>query len=308
MPEQAQEQMIEDQTDIDKRYQEELKAKAAKELATRSQVIQREFPRPQEVNLSVLRPTNESYSLTELQRAEEQIKLEMATMLQYDNFKNPLATQIKQSTKSQAQQLAFLEEHPYESFKTEELDVSKQMLRREMEIVKKGMGHGDLPIEAYKQVWEECLGQVLFLPNQNRYTRANLASKKDRLESAEKRLEQNRSHMAKEAKRAAKMEKKLKILTGGYQSRAQGLIKQLHDMYDNIDQANLELNTFRFLQEQEQSALPRRIQSLTEDVNRQMEREKGLQKRYSEFQSEMRYLQEQYQYLQQEIADAQKKK
>lgn len=59
--------------------------------------------------------------------------------------------------------------------------------------------------------------QVLFLANQNRYTRANLASKKDRLESLEKRLEQNRNHMTKEAKRAAKMEKRIKIITGGYQ-------------------------------------------------------------------------------------------
>lgn len=306
MPEQAQEQMIEDQTDVDMRYQEEMRAKAAKELAMRSQVIQRDFPRPQEVNLSVLRPPNESYSLTELQRAEELIKLEMATMLQYDNLKNPLPTQTKQATKSQAQQLAFLEEHPYSSFRSEELDIARYMLKREMEIVKKGMGHGELPMEAYKQVWEECLGQVLFLPNQNRYTRANLASKKDRLESAERRLEQNRAHMAREAKRAAKMEKKLKILTGGYQSRAQALIKQLQDMYDNIDQANLELNTFKFLQEQERGALPRRIQSLTEDVNRQMEREKSLQKRYSELQTQIRYLQEQYKHLQQETAEAQK--
>jgi hypothetical protein len=43
----------------------------------------------------------------------------------------------------------------------------------------------------------------------------------------EKRLEMNRQHMTREAKRAAKVEKKLKILTGGYQSRAAGLIKQL---------------------------------------------------------------------------------
>ena len=49
------------------------------------------------------------------------------------------------------------------------------------------------------------------------HPRANLASKKDRIESLEKRLEANRGHMTKEAKRAAKTEKKLKILTGGYQ-------------------------------------------------------------------------------------------
>lgn len=91
-----------------------MKAKAAKELASRSQVIQRDFPRPQEVNLSVLRPPNESYSLTDLQKAEELIKLEMATMLQYDNLKNPQPMQSKQSSKIQAQQLAFMEENPYD--------------------------------------------------------------------------------------------------------------------------------------------------------------------------------------------------
>lgn len=29
-----------------------------------------------------------------------------------------------------------------------------------MEVVKAGMGHGDLSMEAYSQVWEECYGQV----------------------------------------------------------------------------------------------------------------------------------------------------
>ncbi|XP_066249426.1 cell division cycle 5-like protein [Euwallacea similis] len=298
MPEQAQESMVEDQADVDSRHQEEMRAKAVRELALRSQVIQRDLPRPQDVNLSVLRPLNESYQLTELQKAEELIKLEMATMLQYDNLKNPLPTQNKQSNKAQAQQLAFMEENPYENFQSEELEVAKQLLKKEMEVVKKGMNHGDLPMEAYTQVWEECLGQVLFLPNQNRYTRANLASKKDRLESAEKRLEQNRAHMAKEAKKAARMEKKLKILTGGYQSRAQALIKQLNDTYENIDIANLELKTFKFLQEQEMNALPRRLQSLTEDVNQQVEREKALQMRYGELQNEIGELQEQYAHVQ----------
>ena len=56
-----------------------------------------------------------------------------------------------------------------------------------------------------------CSFLTLFSP------RANLASKKDRIESLEKRLDMNRGHMTKEAKRAAKTEKKLKILTGGYQ-------------------------------------------------------------------------------------------
>jgi hypothetical protein len=34
------------------------------------------------------------------------------------------------------------------------------MLQQEMEVVKQGMGHGDLSLESYTQVWEECLAQV----------------------------------------------------------------------------------------------------------------------------------------------------
>ena len=45
--------------------------------------------------------------------------------------------------------------------------------------------------------------------------RASLASKKDRLESASRHLETNRAHMAREAKKAAKLEKKLRTLTAG---------------------------------------------------------------------------------------------
>ena len=51
---------------------------------------------------------------------------------------------------------------------------------------------------------------------QKRYTRATLASKKDRIEAYERKLEENRQHMAAEAKRAAKMERKLNVLLKGY--------------------------------------------------------------------------------------------
>lgn len=262
--ERHEERMIEDQADIDARYEAEQKAKAEKEMKLRSQVIQRTLPRPQEVNHAVLRPPHESQSLTELQKAEELIKREMVTMLHYDNLKNPVpvvqTAANRRPTVTQAQHLAYLEQHPYENLTPEELTKAKNLLSHEMEVVKHGMNHGDLSLDAYTQVWEECLSQVLFLPNQNRYTRANLASKKDKLESAEKRLEQNRNHMTKEAKRASKMEKKLRILTGGYQSKEQTLRKQLDDLYEQIDKADLELNTFKFLQEQEKTALPRRIQ------------------------------------------------
>ncbi|ERE90110.1 cell division cycle 5-related protein [Cricetulus griseus] len=160
--------------------------------------------------------------------------------------------------------------------------MAQDVLVQEMEVVKQGMSHGELSSEAYNQVWEECYSQVLYLPGQSRYTRANLASKKDRIESLEKRLEINRGHMTTEAKRAAKMEKKMKILLGGYQSRAMGLMKQLNDLWDQIEQAHLELRTFEELKKHEDSAIPRRLECLKEDVQRQQDREKELQQRYAD--------------------------
>ncbi|KAL4708323.1 hypothetical protein ACJJTC_007729 [Scirpophaga incertulas] len=278
--------MVEDQADADARHTKELEEIRAAELALRSTAVQRGLCRPADVNAAVVRGA--AGTLTPLQLAEELLKAEMVTMLHYDALRDPPpGVDKKRVVQAQAAHLAYLEQHPYEEFTAAELDAARAALQREVEVVRAGMAHPDLSLDAYAQVWEECLAQVLFLPGQNRYTRANLASKKDRLESAEKRLEQNRNHMAKEAKKCSKMEKKLRVITGGYQSRAAGLVKQFQDLQDQIEQANLELSTFKFLADQEKAAIPRRIESLTDDVNRQTEREKQLQKKYGELQADL---------------------
>ena len=170
------------------------------ELKRRSQAVQRDLPRPTDMNHSVLRPLNSDPPLTDLQKAEELIKREMIVMMHHDCIETPTAAQMGEGSKkkksiedrsilNEASHRQYLDKHPYQRFNDEEINHAKELLKAEMEVVKQGMGHGDLSLEAYTQVWEECLAQVLFLPSQNRYTRANLASKKDRIESLEKRLE-----------------------------------------------------------------------------------------------------------------------
>jgi len=290
------ENAVPDASDIDaQREMERLKTEDIK----KSQVVQRSLPRPVDVNKSILRPMNVEPPLTDLQKAEELVKQEIVTMLCHDSIYTPTLSQqgiqprsSKQKPsanfiQNQAQNLEYLKQHPHQHFEEDEMENARKMLQQEMEVVKQGMGHGDISVDVYSQVWEECLAQVLFLPNQNRYTRANLASKKDRIESLEKRLDQNRQHMTREAKRAAKIEKKLRVMMAGYQSRSQGLVKQIQDLHDQIEQSALELTTFQSLRDHETLAIPKRIESLTEDVNRQMEREKALQKRYAELQEKL---------------------
>uniref|UniRef100_A0A8C2WSL5 Cell division cycle 5-like protein n=1 Tax=Cyclopterus lumpus TaxID=8103 RepID=A0A8C2WSL5_CYCLU len=259
---------IEDSADIELRKKVIRDAEREKELKLRHTAVQRSLPRPTEVNESVLRPSSME-QLLDLQLAEELIKQEMITMLHHDCLHHPSANAVSQlqrgkargpaSTSNNASHIAYLETHSYKPVSSSALKHAKTVLAAEMEVVKGGMGHGDLSMEAYSQVWEECYGQVLYLPAQNRYTRANLASKKDRIESLEKKLDVNRGHMTAEARRAAKLEKKLKILLGGFQSRALGLLKQHSELWEQVLHP-----------------------ALREDVERQMERERELQKGYGD--------------------------
>lgn len=281
---------VEDAADVDARKMAMKAAEELRELKRRSQAVQREMPRPSDVNATVLRPANVEPPLTGLQQAEELIKREMVTMIRHDVVNHPTALQIENLThkksKNSAQAViaanqAALQNEPLESFSEKEIGNAKELLAKEMEFVKSKMAHGDLPIESYTKVWEECYAQVLFLPTQQRYTRAALASKKDRLESLEKKLEMNRTHMTEDAKRAAKVEKKLKVLLGGYQTRAVGLTKQINDLYEQVEQAHMEKETFSSLREHELRAIPKRVEALRDDVRRQTDRENQLQTRYS---------------------------
>lgn len=279
------EPVVEDQADLDARAVADAAARRDAEMKKRSQAVQRNLPRPQEVNSSVLRPMHADIHLSDQQKAEELIKREMVTMLHYDALHTPAGLPSRKgSVAAEAQHRDHLERHPYKRYSESEIEESREMLKMEMNVVKQGMGHGDLTLDAYSQVWEECLAQVLFLPSQSKYTRASLASKKDRIESLEKRLEQNRQHMAKQAKLAAKLEKKLKILMGGYQARAASLAASLQDCVAQVETALLELSTFTFLKQMETVAIPRRLATISEDVARQTEREKELQRRYDQLQ------------------------
>lgn len=270
-----------------KKYEEEMKHK--------SKSVQRALPRPSDMNHNILRPVDMVQPLSGYQQAEELIKEEMLIMLHQDILTDPTLNQcgIPAGSKRPAtlngmkplhpeKHQSYLKNNCYERFTLDEIKEANELLNKEIPQIKKAMGHGELTSEAYVQVWEECYAQVLYIPNSNRFTRASVTSRKDKIESYEKKLEVNRFHMSKEAKKAGKLEQKLKITLGGYQSRAQILVKSLQDIYNQIESKQVELNTFDNIREHELQAIPKRIDSLKEDTLKQTQREKDLQHRFGE--------------------------
>lgn len=94
------------------------------------------------------------------------IKQEMVLMLHHDALVAPSENQVVQkkgvtSIHNQAQHLTYLERHPYEEVSPDDMEQARELLQQEMQVVKKGMAHGDIPLPVYTQVWEECLSQVI---------------------------------------------------------------------------------------------------------------------------------------------------
>lgn len=277
------ESIIEDAADIELKKKAQLDAEMKEKLAKRHAAVQKQLPRPSSINESILRSS--TTQLDDLQFAEELIKKEMVIMLRHDALNHTAPNQLPGKGRKSCNMnvhMQYLNSNPYNEYSPEDLQAAKELLDSEIKTVKSGMQHGHVNPDVYSKVWRDCYSQLLYIPNENKYTRANRANKKERIESLEKSLENNRVHMTKEARLAAKSEKKLKVLTTGYQGRAMNMIKQLSETYDQIDASYIELKTFETLYAKEKGAIPHRLSTGEEDYELQVKREKSLQKKYSE--------------------------
>lgn len=302
-----------DQSEVDAMQREKKRAKIVRDEQW-TKAVQQNAPRPTNVRKTLLTSSTTSGGIVSLlSQAEDLIKEEMLKMLHFDALVNPTDEQTifagieskNPNSKSYETLLAnYLEEHPLEQMSTQDLAHANQLLKKEMEEVRVGMEHDELTLPDYTKVWDECYAQLLYLPAQNKYTRADIVSKRERIEAIDSRLDQNRGHMGREAKKAGKIEKKLSVLLGGYQVRARDFGKQFRENVNQIEQARLELVSFTALKVKEDAAIVKRIDSLKEDVQRQNTREKSLQTKYDQLLRKREELTEKLQALQNAPTDA----
>jgi len=136
--------------------------------------------------------------------------------------------------------------------------------------------------------WATIRKNMAFHPTTKSWVDAGRLTSEERARGLAILLEQDRERMAEEAAKAAKTEKKLSKLLGGYQIRWEALSKRLTGTFEEISKAQVDLESFAALSISEGAAIPRRLQSLSEEVERLERREKGLQDRYQELDAERR--------------------
>lgn len=303
--EESEEKIEEDMSDRLARERAEEQARQEALLRKRSKVLQRSLPRPPAASIEILRQTlikgGESRSRstfvppTSLEQADELINEELLRLLEHDNAKYPLDEKTqkdkKKGSKRQANGTPSVPE--IEDFDEDELKEANSMLEEEVQYLRVAMGHESESLEDFVKAHDACQEDLMFFPNNNSYGLASVAGNSDKIAALQYEFEIVKKRMDDEAKKASRLEQKIKLLTQGYQVRAGKLWSQVQDTFKQMDTSATELECFQELQKQEQMAASYRIRNLTEEVNKQKALERTLQSRYGDLLTSYKRIQEQ---------------
>ncbi|KAL6643581.1 hypothetical protein ACP70R_018347 [Stipagrostis hirtigluma subsp. patula] len=303
--EEAEEKFEEDMSDRLARERAEEQARQEALLRKRSKVLQRSLPRPPAASVEILRQSlirsAESRSRstfvppTSVEQADELINEELLRLLEHDNAKFPLdgKTQKEKKKGSKRQQNGEALVPEIEDFDEDELKKASSMVEDEIQYLRVAMGHENESLEEFVKAHDACQEDLMFFPSNNSYGLASVTGNADKISALQNEFEVVKKRMDDEAKKASRLEQKIKLLTQGYQVRAGKLWSQVQDTFKQLDTAATELECFQELQKQEHMAASYRVQNLTEEVNKQKALERTFQSRYGDLLSSYQRIQEQ---------------
>jgi pre-mRNA-splicing factor CDC5/CEF1 len=151
--------------------------------------------------------------------------------------------------------------------------------------------------------WASTRQQLTYDPERKIWVEPATLSPELRVAGYTALLDESREMMGKEAAKAAKAEKKLSVVLGGYLSRSEALSKRVTDAFDELQKTKIDYESFSRLQTNENAVGPRRLEALKEEVDKLERRERHLQERYSELEAERRDAQERVQALEEKMMD-----
>ncbi|XP_057960974.1 cell division cycle 5-like protein [Malania oleifera] len=300
--EEPEEKIEEDMSDRIAREKAEEEARLQALLKKRSKVLQRELPRPPAASLelirnSLMRADEDKSSFvppTLIEQADEMIRKELLTLLEHDNAKYPLDEKVEKEKKkgvkrSTAGKSAFVP--VIEDFDENELQEANHMVKEEAQFLCIAMGHENESLDEFVEAHKTCLNDLMYFPTRSAYGLSSVAGNMEKLTALQNEFDNVKKRMDDDTKKAQRLEQKIKVLTHGYQVRAGKLWSQIEATFKQMDTAGTELECFQALQKQEQLAALHRIRGLWEEVKKQKELEKNLQRRYGDLVAEQERIQ-----------------
>ncbi|KAF2287602.1 hypothetical protein GH714_001494 [Hevea brasiliensis] len=301
--EEAEEKIEEDMSDRIAREKAEEEARLQALLRKRSKVLQRELPRPPAASLelirnSLLRADEDKSSFvppTSIELADEMIRKELLTLLEHDNAKYPLDEKQNKEKKKGAKRAAnasAVSVPVIEDFEEDELKEADNLIREEAQYICVAMGHESESLDAFVDAHKTCLNDLMYFPTRNAYGLSSVAGNVEKLAALQNEFENVKMRLEAEREKALRLEKKVNVLTQGYQTRSERqLLPPIESILKQMDTAGTELECFQALQKQEQLAASHRINGLWEEVQKQKELEQTLQMRYGNLVAELERIQ-----------------
>ncbi|CAG7851947.1 Pre-mRNA-splicing factor CEF1 [Serendipita indica DSM 11827] len=283
--------VVEDAAERDKRLKREEEERKAREFNRRSLPVQRGYPRPANVDVNSLRSRLSRVSLMDenLSEAQAMINDELARLAAHDAIAFPLPGTA--NTGSTVSHYVPPEDHFVANAKTMiEQEVatalgyphaSKEKVREGLMLLAKDQEPEEEESEAFSS-WAALRDSLSYDPSMRTWTETASMGDSQIIAGLSHQLTTARDTMAKEAARAAKVERKLGLVLGGYQTRADGLRKKLEEGFSTIISLESDLQSFEELKVVESAAGPRRLEGLVAEVGRLERREGAQQGRYKE--------------------------
>jgi len=290
-PEVTKSDLPEDAADRDAEIQRRQEEEERRALARRSQTVQLGLPRPSNVDISRLL---EDLDLdtedmpSDLKNAQKLINVELVNLLHHDAISYPLPGTTKAGSSQSS----------YTPPDDEAIEAAKLAIHEELASLvgfpsanPAQLREGLLKLSktepiAEENSWASIRDRLVYDPSTKAWVAPSSLSIDARIEGYTTLLEEARESMAKEASKAAKLEKKLGVTLGGYQLRAQKMGDQITTAFDEMKKNKVEHDTFSYLRANESVVGPRRVASLQEEVQKLEHRERMLQMRYSELSAE----------------------
>ena len=242
----------EDAADVDRRNQALREAAERADFKRRTQVMQRNLPRPSLVDTdSLLKSSSELAD-----PAEALIARETALLIANDAFRYPLlSAKFQVSSK------------PLDTFNDEALDRARLEIAQEFASSNKEQKLHD---------FEALHSSSSALPGLAGYEVEEIDERQAVMEAFEK----VQASIMEDAEKGNKLEKRLALINGGYQHRNKTLRQKIAEAYPALENEKITLDSIQTLEIAEEAALPRRLESLQEEVAFVKRREREAQELY----------------------------
>jgi pre-mRNA-splicing factor CDC5/CEF1 len=262
------------------------------EILHQTNAVQRDFPRPSEINYNYRSYSDIKMSVSDeeipnselIQRAGEYVNKEMIKLLEYDAINHPMKGSKIPNHKNFDVEME-LEEHTLDE-KHSAINMIKEEMKNLYELNKGNKDFVNIDsLREFSRIWKEVKDQSYFISDVNMFFHIEDMEKSKKFDSLQETFKNGKSVFIKEEIISKKLEEKATMLTNGYLKRFHTHLNKFSELSSNINELKTQHALYSEMKLQEEKAIKRRQNSIDEDIQRLKIKNKELQgtyKKYSE--------------------------